>query len=276
MSLIACPECGTQVSDKATACPKCGCPVSAAVPLQLPTPPPFPPAYLPPTLAAASAPPRKGTPGLAVAALVLACLFFLPFVPLVGTILGIIAVIVAKPNQSRTAAIVAICVGIVVAPVSLIMSAVTIPSFIKYNRRSKTTEASMNIRKLYDSTVSYYEAEHADYSGTILPPQFPVETAWTPAETPCNYPEQKFPVQPTLWAEPTWQALNFSVDDSSYYQYRVRRDGNGSNVGDQFFLEARGDLNCNGVWSLYRRTATVDQNHNINGGSGLYIMNDIE
>lgn len=29
MALITCPECGNQVSDKATACPSCGCPVDA-------------------------------------------------------------------------------------------------------------------------------------------------------------------------------------------------------------------------------------------------------
>lgn len=27
MALISCPDCGTQVSDKATSCPKCACPL---------------------------------------------------------------------------------------------------------------------------------------------------------------------------------------------------------------------------------------------------------
>ncbi len=29
MALISCPECGREISDRATACPHCGCPVSA-------------------------------------------------------------------------------------------------------------------------------------------------------------------------------------------------------------------------------------------------------
>jgi hypothetical protein len=29
MALVKCKECGTEVSDKATACPKCACPISA-------------------------------------------------------------------------------------------------------------------------------------------------------------------------------------------------------------------------------------------------------
>lgn len=30
MALIVCPECSTQVSDKAISCPSCGCPIAAA------------------------------------------------------------------------------------------------------------------------------------------------------------------------------------------------------------------------------------------------------
>src|SRR5258706_6999610 len=61
-----------------------------------------------------------------------------------------------------------------------ILAAVAIPAFMKYIRRSKTTEATMNIRKLFDSSVSYYEAEHSDKTGTILAKQFPNEVAKTP------------------------------------------------------------------------------------------------
>jgi hypothetical protein len=34
MSLISCPECGTQVSDKAKNCPKCAYPINPEVPRQ--------------------------------------------------------------------------------------------------------------------------------------------------------------------------------------------------------------------------------------------------
>src|SRR6185369_17672871 len=40
-----------------------------------------------------------------------------------------------------------------------ILAAVAIPAFMKYIRRSKTVEATMNVRKLFDSSVSYFEAE---------------------------------------------------------------------------------------------------------------------
>src|SRR5260370_10475509 len=66
-----------------------------------------------------------------------------------------------------------------------ILAAVAIPAFRKYIRRSKTVEATMNIRKLYDSSVSYYEGEHAAIDGTIVPRQFPISVGPTPAVNFC-------------------------------------------------------------------------------------------
>lgn len=40
MALIACRECGREVSDRAAACPHCGCPVTAGPPVPPPVPPP--------------------------------------------------------------------------------------------------------------------------------------------------------------------------------------------------------------------------------------------
>ncbi len=163
-----------------------------------------------------------------------------------------------------------------------ILAAVAIPAFIKYIRRSKTTEASMNIRKMYDSTVSYYEAEHASSNGAILARQFPTAAAWNPAQGACcGQPGQKcapnIATWQSVWSNATWQSLNFSIDDPFYYSYQTFGIGTGgAAVGDSYQVQASGDLNCNTTFSLYQRTATIDGQYNINGGSGLYVVNDIE
>jgi len=159
-----------------------------------------------------------------------------------------------------------------------ILAAVAIPAFIKYIRRSKTTEAQMNVRKLFDSTVTYYEGEHADINGNILAKQFADPQAWTPGQGACcGQVGQKCAPNPALWQLSTWMALNFSVDDPHYYSYQVAAGaGTGANAGDFQQLQASGDLNCNGVFSLFQRTATVATDFAIKGGSGLYVQNDIE
>ncbi|MGZ7036514.1 MAG: pilin, partial [Ilumatobacteraceae bacterium] len=61
-----------------------------------------------------------------------------------------------------------------------VLAAVAIPAFLKYIRRSKTIEATMNIRKLFDGSVAYFEAEHANSTGGTLAKQFPATVAITP------------------------------------------------------------------------------------------------
>ena len=158
-----------------------------------------------------------------------------------------------------------------------ILAAVAIPAFMKYIRRSKTTEAAMNVRKMFDSTVTYHEAEHADINGNILNRAFPSTQANTPAQNSCcGAVGQKCQPVPSLWQNDNWQALNFSVDDPHYYWYSTQATGLGNLVGHTYHLNAQGNLNCDAKFSLYRRSATVDSQFAIKGGSGLFVLSDIE
>src|SRR5690349_20277587 len=103
-----------------------------------------------------------------------------------------------------------------------ILAAVAIPAFMKYIRRSKTAEATMNVRKMFDSSVSYYNEEHAGRDGSIRARQFPDTVASTPGTTASACPgntSQKIRPVSAAWSNATWQALNFAVDDPHYYVY---------------------------------------------------------
>lgn len=156
-----------------------------------------------------------------------------------------------------------------------ILAAVAIPAFMKYIRRSKTSEATMNLRKLFDSSIAYYNNEHTNRAGSILSRQFPVTKDFTPAATACNGGEsKKFAPNPALWADATWQSLNFAIDDPWLYQYRYEAGGTG--VDSFFTAGAYGDLDCNNTISTFERSATVDAQNNINGGAGVYTKDELE
>jgi type IV pilus assembly protein PilA len=157
-----------------------------------------------------------------------------------------------------------------------ILAAVAIPAFMKYIRRSKTVEATMNLRKLFDSSVSYYETEHANSTGSILSRQFPLTVTWSPATNCGTQPGGKCnpTTEASVWRVGTWTALNFSVDDPFYYSYEYTSSGTDSN--STFSAEAQGDLDGDGTFSLFRRTGSVTAENNVSGGAGLYSTNDIE
>ena len=160
-----------------------------------------------------------------------------------------------------------------------ILAAVAIPAFMKYIRRSKTSEATMNIRKMFDSSVSYFNEEQANRTGQILPRQFPAKqvapekAAWT-GEVCSGKDSQKFQPTAKTWDNATWQALNFAVEDPFYFRYEYDSDGTGA--GAKFTARANGNLNCDAVESTFERIGTVDAENNINGGAGLFTKNELE
>ena len=164
-----------------------------------------------------------------------------------------------------------------------ILAAVAIPAFMKYIRRSKTTEALMNIRRMYDSAVAYYESEHAASDGSILAKQFPnpnsggvdgADPIFTPTGKCCTYPGEKCAPNPSLWNDSTWAALNFSVDDPHYYQYTF--DGYHPGSSAEFVAGAVGDLDCDDIFSTFVRTGRVLADLSVSGAGGLETYKEVE
>ena len=157
-----------------------------------------------------------------------------------------------------------------------ILAGVAIPAFMKYIRRSKTVEATMNLRKIFDSAVSYYYAEHATSAGAMITRQFPTTNTWSPTTNCGTTTSGKCnpATEAAAWSTATWTALNFSVDDPFYYAYQFRSAGTGSS--STFSAEAQGDLDGDSTYSLFRRNGSVTAENNVTGGQGLFSENDIE
>lgn len=156
-----------------------------------------------------------------------------------------------------------------------ILAAVAIPSFIKYVRRAKTSEAVLNLRRMYDASVAYYTDEHAIRDGSIIQGQFPVSVTSTPNQTACNgTSSKKIAPQPAFWKNPSWEALNFAVDDPFMYQYDYISVGEGTAA--EFTAGAHGDLNCDGVLSTFERVGGIDEENNITNGQAVFKKDPLE
>jgi type IV pilus assembly protein PilA len=155
-----------------------------------------------------------------------------------------------------------------------ILAAVAIPSFVKYMRRSKTSEALMNLRKMYDGAVAYYVGEHADANMQIQSRQFPASAPPTPSlATITALGGNKYQSQPSEWKQGGWIALDFMVSDPQYFSYSFTASG--LFTGATAKMIANGDLNGNGVYSWFERDCQGSQD-GVQGGSGLYSVNEVE
>src|SRR3954470_21161350 len=84
-------------------------------------------------------PPRKGN-GLAITALVFAALFFIPLMPTIGLILGVIALL---SGRSKTISIVAVSIGGFLTIMTILYVAIAIPAFMTYIKHAKSIEAKV-------------------------------------------------------------------------------------------------------------------------------------
>jgi len=135
-----------------------------------------------------------------------------------------------------------------------ILAAVAVPSFMKYIKKSKATEARIQLEKLYNGARSYYyETGETGFSGTIttIQSQFPDPEAATPAATCCVLSgDPRCTPSLAIWdSSPTWRALKFNLPDPHYFQYEFASTGTSLNA--DFTAFAYGDLDCDGVRSTF-------------------------
>jgi hypothetical protein len=142
-----------------------------------------------------------------------------------------------------------------------IMAAVAIPAFTKYIRRSKSVEATMNLRRLATGATAFAAVEAPKKKARF---SFPKSTGWTPARGCCGQPGDKCAPDASAWQDASFRALDFSVDEPHYYQYRVVSTGTGKKA--RVSVEARGDLDCDGVASSFSRVVTLDAQGNASVG----------
>lgn len=189
-----------------------------------------------------------------------------------------------------------------------ILAAIAIPALSKYMRRAKTSEARVQIAKMFDASSAYFAEEHVEKGATGFigsggaisdmaphrcphPSDTPVggEAGLTPSSTVnCNdgpggrcvpaiggsgtsYYEM------ALWTDNNvWNGLNFQLEQAHYFHYNYLATNATTGYGQcQFTAQAFGDLDDDGTFSTYERTGAADKN-GVNGAAGLYIDQEVE
>lgn len=168
-----------------------------------------------------------------------------------------------------------------------ILAAIAIPAFINYVKRAKTSEASGNLKSMFVGAASYYQEERAADRGVPARGSTDLVTTRcivTSANT-SNAPSQNKTV--LIWSgelgQPSFEAMNTMIADPLYYQYRVVALVGGGTCGDTsvpstqiYQFQAIGDLDGDGVQSLFELSAGVDEDNQLYRSAGIYRENELE
>lgn len=148
-----------------------------------------------------------------------------------------------------------------------ILAATVLPLVGRYLKKSKTAEASLNLRKIYDGEVGYYQQEVVLSSGALASKSF-VSAPQTPS-SPTN---QK---QLGNFENTVWSSLKFSPDGPVLYSYSV--DAAGRGTSSSFTARAEGDIDGDGTTSLFERVASVDPaTGEVAGGAAIFSIDELE
>jgi type II secretory pathway pseudopilin PulG len=140
------------------------------------------------------------------------------------------------PQKSNTALIVVLVViGAVV--VLGILAAIAIPSFLKYQKKAKRSEAELQLHRMENGLRGAYLITYALPEG---------DGELTPSTPCCEFPDRRCPVDIDAWMQKPWDSFGFEIDEPTSFQYSYQASG------DTFTLRAVGDLDCDGNIVTYQ------------------------
>ncbi len=165
-----------------------------------------------------------------------------------------------------------------------ILAAIAIPAFINYVKRSKTTEASVQIKSMYQGAATYYQAEMAGRAVVAIGMVANVTRCTVAtANTTVAPSSQKNTLDWSMQA-PTFAAIGFNPADPLYYQYTLTAGGTvAGGCGDMtaigtsiYTFAANGDLDDDMVTSTFEINSSVNMEGNLYSSGGVFIANELE
>jgi prepilin-type N-terminal cleavage/methylation domain-containing protein len=128
-----------------------------------------------------------------------------------------------------------------------ILAAVAIPAFMDYMKRSKKTEAALQLNKIGKNAKRAYSESSSYIVGTAL--QLPAKPGGGGC---CGGPNNHCAANSTGFAgNAVWKALDFQIDEDSLFYY----DYTGTATG--FTAKATGDLDCDNTEIVYTLAGTA-------------------
>ncbi len=128
-----------------------------------------------------------------------------------------------------------------------ILAAVAIPAFMDYMKRSKKTEASLQLNKIGKNAKRVYSETGSYTPGTAL--QLPAKPGGGGC---CGGPNNHCLANPTGFvADPVWKALDFQIDEPTLFYYDY------TGTPTTFIAKATGDLDCDNTEIAYLLNGTA-------------------
>jgi type IV pilus assembly protein PilA len=171
----------------------------------------------------------------------------------------------------------------VVVAIVGILAVLSVYSVRKYVASAKTAEAQNSLGQIAKDAVVAFERDSMSGATLALKTTTSMSrklcgtvSATVPA-TAASIAGKKYQSKVSEWNvdQPTnagFYCLKFSMDAPQYYMYSYGLTGTGSNAGDSFAATAQGDLNGDGVLSLFQLNGTIAASMVVNTAPNMVVV----
>lgn len=149
-------------------------------------------------------------------------------------------------------------------------AALGIPAFITFQRRSRSAEVHPRLEHLFREAAVYYAGERV--VDGVLRTHCTVGAATTPNAPGPNAVTIQFSSLPSF-------AVLEEIDDVGRFRYEIEAGPSRCDVGagqPVYTFRARGDLDADGLTSLFEISVTTSSEGDLVRTPGLYIENELE
>ncbi len=164
-----------------------------------------------------------------------------------------------------------------------ILAAIAIPAFVNYVKRSKTSEASANLKSLFTGAAAYYEQENWSQGVITAGATAAASTHCVVSAAAADYTAGDEKYVPDWGSETdaaSYTALNFAPADPLYYEYQIVSGGSvcGNSPGDTtvYTFTANGDLDGDGTQSTFQLAAGSNPDNALFRAPGIFTNSPLE
>lgn len=148
--------------------------------------------------------------------------------------------------------------------------AATAAQYRDFREKIRALGIRQTLRQLYEAEKRHFTTPRVGLFEEPLPARF-LAAGPTPAEVPKG---RAVLPPPPGFADPSWEALGFSTAGPTRYQFTVLTQGEGP--GAKLILRALGDLDGDGVYSVYELHAEADSSNNVTSQGDILVRDENE
>lgn len=158
-----------------------------------------------------------------------------------------------------------------------ILAAIALPAFIGYVRRSKTSEATSNLKSLFTGAASYYNQERSTQGvAAVTSGHCTVNSAGPAPAAPPAGEKTRF----DFTTIDSFEQLGFSIADPFYFAYEIATGtadcGLAAGSTTVYSFRAYGNLDGDVATSMFEMAVGSDTNNELYRAPGFYIVDELE